>query len=289
MYRFPADSIPTPSSKLIVAMALLSGWTVGAAIARDLPGRDDILARALERARLYADGRVEAGFTSELLEVTEKLDASGKVGEREELVSQVEPLPGFPGYSTERLVTRNGRRLTPQEEQEEEKRRAKLIQDLQRGKPPDDSEQQRVVFDERLMARYDFELEGIVPDRERTSFVLRFQPKSGNLPEETRFDRALNKAEGEIWVDTETYEISKVHFRLREPIGIWWGMIGSIRALEGTVDRAPAEGGYWMPSRAEFYLNGRIFFMNLNRRNTKEWKSYRLAVQTADSARPGPR
>ena len=104
--------------------------------------------------------------------------------------------------------------------------------------------------------------------------MLAYRPKEGKLPVQRRIDRVLNKAEGRIWVDQESYEVSRVEFELKEKVKLWWGFIGSIQEVKGTVQRQEVDSGVWFPTGFDLYLEGRIFFRSLHSRQQVRWVEF---------------
>lgn len=237
------------------------------------PDLDALLRRALERSQWYEDQQVELRYAFELERISEKLDKHGVVAEREELLYHVEPVPA--GAQVERLVRRDGRELSDSEAREEERRTAELRRDLASGKERRGRQQERVIFNEKLVAKYQFTLRGREQVGDREALRIDFRPRSGKLPVENRMDLALNKAEGAIWVDEGSAEIVKVSFELKEKIPIWWGLLGNVSSAKGSIERSEVEPGIWMPRRFEIYLNGRILFSSLHRQERIVWNNFR--------------
>jgi hypothetical protein len=240
----------------------------------------EILERALEKSRWYQEQKIETKYTFRIERTSEKLDESGDVKKRETTVYTSLP---FDDFTFERLESRDGRPLDEKELKKEEERQRKFEEQIQEGKKPKD-ENQRVVFDEKLVRKYRFEFEGTKSHRGRDVFVLSYVPRSEELPVENRMDYALNKAEGEIWIDTENYEVCRATFQLREKVKLWWGLIGSISDMAGTIERVELEDGLWMPEKFELYMNGRILFSSLHRREEIQWSGFRKYGAAADSA-----
>lgn len=230
-----------------------------------------ILAAALEVAERYQGEEARARFAHRVHTVSEKLDGEGEVVSSETTLKEAVPIQGF---IFEELVEKDGKPLSPDERKSEDKRRQAFLKEIRRGRNPNEAERQRVFFDQKLVDKYHFDLLGIEERNNRKSFVLAFKPKAENLPVETRMDRALNKAEGQIWIDCEEYEISYVYFELRERIRIWWGLVGSISEMRGSVERAKVSEDIWLPSRFDIYLNGRILFRSLHRKEFIEWSDF---------------
>jgi hypothetical protein len=248
---------------------------------RTLPEVEKILAAALEVAEQYQREEARARFTHRVRTSSEKLDGNGEVVSTETTLKDAVPIQGF---IFEELVEKDGRPLNADEKKSEEKRKQEFLKQIREGQDPNEAERQRVFFDQKLIDKYHFDLLGVEERNGRQSFILAFKPKADNLPVETRMDRALNKAEGQIWIDCEEYEISYVHFELRERIRIWWGLIGSISKMRGTVERTKVSEDIWLPSKFDIYLNGRIFFRSLHRQETIEWSDFR-PIESAGTMR----
>ena len=264
----------------VLPIAICGCWiTCTVAISETLPSVEEILGKSVERARWYKTELIEERFASRLIRVSDKLGGDGAVVESETLEYEIEPLHEYPGYTFDRLVRKNGQSLSEKEVTGEVERKDKLLEELARGNEQKAAEDKRVEYDEKLLGRYNFELVGLNQDGSRPAFVIAFQPKSGNLPVRKRIDRALNKAEGEIWVDAKTFEVARVAFRLTEKVNIGWGLLGSIGELSGEVNRRPVDGDIWMADEIQFFLNGRVFFSNLHRRETLNWSDFRFVLK----------
>jgi len=118
--------------------------------------------------------------------------------------------------------------------------------------------------------------------------VLAYRPKEGKLPVNRRIDRALNKAEGRIWVDQESYEVSRIEFILKEKVKLWWGLIGSIQEVKGTVQRQEVDPGVWFPTGFDLYLKGRIFFRSLHSRQQVRWSEFDRVTSSVTEAVESP-
>lgn len=248
-----------------------------------LPGVEKILAAALEVAERYEGEEVRARFSHRVRTSSEKLDDDGKVVSAETTRKRALPIQGF---LFEELIEKDGRPLSPDEKESEEERKQEFLEQIREGRDPNEDERQRVFFDQKLIDKYEFDLLGIKERANRKSFVLSFRPKAGDLPVETRMDRALNKSEGEIWIDCDEYELSFVRFELREKIRIWWGFVGSISEMRGSVERTKVSEGIWLPAKFALYLNGKIFFRALHRQETIEWSDFQPVKQTTKERSP---
>ncbi len=251
----------------------------------DRPTVDSIVAKALQRNQANLEADAESGFTFRVFSVQEKLAKDGSVEEKKTKLYQVIPMQGA---SFDRLLEEDGVPLTQSQSAEEDRRQRKFREKLRRGEKPDEGRQE-VAFDENLVAKYDFSLLGSEELRGRTAYLLGYKPKSGDLPVRNRMDQALNKAEGKIWIDARTYEVARVEFELKEKVSLWWGLIGNISELEGRVERVPVGSGVWLPESVDIYLNGRILFTSLHRRQSLRFSDFReFAADAAEARQSGP-
>ena len=90
-----------------------------------------------------------------------------------------------------------------------------------------------VAFDDELLGRYTLETAGVRALEDRDCYVVRFEPKPGKLAVRKTIDRALNQAEGLLWIDVETFEVARIEFELRQKVSLWWGIMGSVTKMSG--------------------------------------------------------
>lgn len=264
-------SIPTVmnllGSLLIASASLL-------AASGNPPTAEEILQKALQRAEWAEEQNFRGRYRFQYLTTNEKLNGKGEVQEEETRLYESIPIDDS---AFERLVEKDGRPLKNKERLKEDRREAEFREKLNQGKPPEEDENKRMVFDEDLINRFRFEVQARETVNGLDCWALSFEPRQGDLPVRRRIDRTLNKSAGRIWVDTETNEIVRVRFRLLEKVSLWWGMIGSISRLEGTVDRSPIASDDWFPTQVEFYLKGRILFNSLHFRQRIHWSGFKEA------------
>jgi hypothetical protein len=174
-----------------------------------------------------------------------------------------------------RLIARNGRPLSETDQVGEHKRERAFLERIKRGQAPTaDVPADEITFDAELVSRYAFTQEGTESVGGRAAYRLSFEPRPGRLPIRRKIDRALNRSRGKIWIDSETYEIARVHFELINPVRVWWGIAGSINDLRGEFNRFPLTDDVWMPEQLESYLDLRVLFRSTRRQETITWTAF---------------
>ncbi len=249
------------------------------------PSVEEILERAIEVQRQHEEAGNEVKYNYELLSVTEKLDKNGDVKEVEKHLFESSHIENI---AYERLVEKNGKSLTQKELKREAKRERNFRKKLAKGEAQHNDAEERVTFDEELIARYDFELDDVRDVFGRKTYIVSYRPKPGKLQEKKRMDRLLNKTTGSLWIDAETFQIARVEFELAERVKLWWGMLGSISKMKGTFMRHPVSEDIdiWLPERANFYIQGRVLFRSLHVREKVFWSDFARRRQLKIAASP---
>lgn len=253
--------------------------------AKPLPPAQEIIDRMIDRARRAEEKKLAEQYTYEQQTVIEKLDASGAVKEREERVYQPVAL-GSERYL--RLVKKNGRPPNGKdlkEEQEREKQfRQRLDERRRKGKKDGDD----IRFDSELTSRFRGEVLGREHVNGRWAYLIRFEPKSRDLPVRRRLDRLLNKLAGRLWVDEEDYTIVRGEGRLLEPVRVGLGLLASFQKLDITAEQTRLEDGLWLPVRLDALVQGRVIFNTIHQRQALRWREFRRVEPPRPQPATGP-
>ncbi len=259
---------------------ILLALAIQTAVAEPELTADEILQKAIDVQKQHEDAGNEVKYDYDLVSVTEKLDKRGEVKKVEEHLYRSDHIEGV---AYERLVEKDGRELTDKELEKERRREEKFRKKLAKGQAKHNDADDRVPFDEELLSRYDVERVDVRPVDGRECYVLWFEPKPGKLPVKKTVDRALNKAEGHIWIDTESFEIARIEFELQEKIRLWWGMMGSISKMSGRFQRHPMPDDIWLPERFDFYMKARMLFRSIHVRQQIVWNDFEKRNKTIAS------
>ena len=274
-----------PRLALLPILAICAVGTVAVEAVAPEDGEPDVRAivvEAVERmdaAQQAAAGDYRALVTSE----SREFDGRGEV--EEETRVEWESIP-IDGARFSRRIAIDGRPLTAEEQTRETEREAAFRERLRRlraGEIEPEENQNQIIFDEELVARYDMTLEGEEPFRNRPSYRIAFAPRDGDLPVRRQIERALNKARGRIWVDRETHEIARLEFELIDRVRLWWGLVGTIHRFRGSLDRGPVLDGRWANLQSESYSDVRVFFSRSRQASIQRWRDY---AWIGDSATP---
>lgn len=245
---------------------------------------EQIVSRAIKQANWLRDQKLEQKYTFMELAIREELTRDGRIKTRDVRRSKMYPVEGV---LHGRVIERNGQPLSPEEEEAEDRREQDLRRRIASGEIEEKKDANRLEFDQELIGRYRIALaEKKIVDG-RSTHVFTFEPKSGRLPIRKHIDYALNKSGGKIFIDAETFEIARVEFRLIEPVRLWWGLLGKLRQVEGSVERKPLEDGSWAPTEFNMYLNMRILFSNKHYRRQSQWSDHRPWPEPAEEAADG--
>jgi len=248
-----------------------------------LPPADEIVARAVERARQAKERGLEDGYSYRMEYSVEKLTPAGEVEERVDDVYRLVRVGGRPYLE---LVSRDGRELTAEEHEQERERRREFEEAIrEQGEAPE--ERERIEFDGDLVSRYDAELLGVEAVEGRPAYALRYSPRPGRLPDRRRIDKVLNRSRGKIWIDRETYEVARLEFEMTDRVRFLW-FLGSVSELRGFYVRQPVDG-VWLPDRGEMYLHARMLFRTSRRRQAARWVGFEKRSRGGDPAEAGER
>ena len=269
--RFGSRRGLLPMLVLLCAGAAVGAWPVN-------PQDDDTQVRSLvveaiermnEELQTVA-GRYRALVTSE----DREFDGDGAITEESRVEWEVVPVDGA---TFRRRLAMDGQPLTEEQRVREAEREAAFrerLHQLRAGEIEPQRNENAIEFNEELVSRYDLTLDGEEALRGRPSYRIAFAPRDGDLPVRRPMDRALNKARGRIWIDSETREVARVEFELIDRVRLWWGLVGTIHHFRGSMDRGPVLDGIWASLQDENYADLRFFFSRSRQASMRRWHAY---------------
>lgn len=256
------------------AVVLLEAWSSFGETAGSDADADPIIERMFERGERYNNDQFRGTYGASLTRVDRRVDGEGNVQEEQTVEYEVIPIEG--GYF-ERQVSIDGRSLDDGERIEEGEREAEFREHMRRireGVESPEENENTINVNEELFARYTVTLEGEEFLRGRRNYRLAFHPREGRLPVHRSIDRALNRSRGHLWIDLETYEPSRLEFKLNGKVRLWWGLLGTIHEVYGVVDREPVLNELWAKTRQEVYADVRVFFSRSRRIQIGQWRDF---------------
>ena len=262
---------------LVVSALVFMGWIEAGGVASRTAVQDDagwIVDRMLERGERYGNDRFRAPYRARLIQVDRRLNETGEV--QRERTSEYEMVPVECAHFERRVAT-EGRPLREAERVREAEREREFREELRCG--PDAGgtsgrNENAINVNEELFSRYMVELDGEETRRGRPTYRLRFRPREGGLPVRRGIDRALNRSNGRLWIDRETFEPVRLEFELNARVRLWWGVLGAIYEARGVVEREPVFDDVWARTRQEIYTDMRIFFSRRRQASVREWRDF---------------
>lgn len=232
-----------------------------------------LVRKALDRAAWNEEQDFASRSRSRMTKNVRRFDKHGEVTEEDDGDYEVVPIDRVP---FERRLTIHDRPLSDEERGWEDEREMEFREALRRSRESGDEpeREEEIVFNEELLARYTFTLEGEAQLRGRASYRVSFQPRAGHLPAPRAIDHALNKARGTIWIDRETYEAARIEFELTDKVRLWWGLLGTIRRARGSLDRGPVLDEAWATIQYETYTDTRVIFKSTRRAEYRQWRDF---------------
>ena len=233
-----------------------------------------LILKALDRVTRNEEQDFASRSRVRMTKNVRRFDEHGEVTEEDHGDYEVVPIEGVP---FERRLTVNDRPLSDEERGWEDEREAEFREELRRSREGGDEperEEEDIVFNEELVARYTFTLEGEEQLRNRASYRVSFRPRAGHLPVRRRIDHALNKARGTVWIDRETHEAARIEFELIDKVRLWWGLLGTLSRARGSLDRGPVLDETWAMIQFETYTDTRVVFKPTRRAELRQWRDF---------------
>lgn len=266
---------------LILAVVVSTLLGASLAASEPLPKAEEVLKKAVARAKWEKKAGLEQQWAATQRSVQEKLAKDGRVEETTERLFQPVSVQGK-AYS--RLVAKNGKPLSADDQKKEAERERKFREaTAKKQKDPEADDDDDVEFDEALISRYNFAVIQQDTVGGRPAFELTFLPRPGvKLPEKKRMDRILNRLEGRVWIDSETYALVKLDMHLTEPTTLMAGL-GSVRSLDFLMEMAMVAPDVFAPTQVTISFEGRRLFSGMRVKQKAYFSDYRKVSELAEA------
>jgi hypothetical protein len=163
------------------------------------------------------------------------------------------------GEHVEKLVSRNGRPLTPDEAQKEEKRVEKVVREHQRKASAREDGDELTVSD--LLRVCQFVNARREPFHGGEALVYDFEPRPGAKPK-GRVESWIRKLRGRVLIDEQAQQILRLEARVEDPVKMGGGLVLSVRRGSSFVfEQALVNGEVWLPSAAEVSVSARFLLL----------------------------
>ena len=172
-------------------------------------------------------------------------DGDGRIKETATRTYEVTPIGE---RSVERLMSVNGKELSPSEREKEDKRFQKEVEEkIKRHEKKEQKDERARAKGEMEKEDDDVEIKDFLRVSEITSvrremfrghevIAFDFEPRKGFKPK-NRGEALVNKLAGTIWVDETAQQIARLEARLTDSFKIGGGMLASIGARRPQYDR----------------------------------------------------
>jgi hypothetical protein len=209
-------------------------------------------------------------------------DVTCSDGKTEVATSEILPLEGTP---YERVVSKNGKPLTPDEQRKEDDKYQKALRERREESPDErrariDKYEKERGFLKDLPNAYDFKLVGDDVVDGRPAWIVTLTPRPGFVPTAPHAD-LLKHIQGKLWIDKQDLQWARAEADVIDTISI-----GLILARIGpgakiTLDMDPVSHGLWMPH--EITINGVAKVLLVHNKNLDE----RLTFTNYHPSQPG--
>lgn len=237
-----------------------------------LPETGQLIERMVERAQRQDEEEAELAYESRIATSIDTLNGDGDVTKTEHTLHRRYPVAN---QLFEELIERNGQPLSEDERRAELDKRERFAREArQRAGRQDErvetNDERQVRLGWELIERYEASVIGVETIDNEPCWVLDFKPRDGKFPEETRFDRALNRSSGTLYVASRDYGLRRVEFQTDRSVRYLWGL-ATLRHASGQLDFERVEPDVWLPKRYNFGVDVRVFFSSRRQQIARKW------------------
>jgi hypothetical protein len=173
------------------------------------------------------------------------------------------------GTPYQRLIAVNGKPLSPAQNEQEQKKQEQAV--AQRRSESSQQRQERIAkyekdrkrdhaMMEQLTRAFDFKLIGQGRMRGFTVYVLKATPKPGYQPPNME-TQVLPGMQGELWIDTKTYQWVKVTARVIHPVSIE-GFLAQVEpGTQFELEKSPVGDDVWQVSHFAMKSQAKILYL----------------------------
>ncbi len=215
---------------------------------------EEIVRAAVTHAQSVSADSRRAGYSYTKQVVVEDLDTQGRITETKEKLFHFKS-----GLGSIEQIKINGRVACAAELKKEEERVARQGPQLVDGKTAKRDDHWEKYLTPELVTKYQFTLRERTFLHGRPTYVITFQPLSGNLPVRQISDRLLNQLAGTIWIDELEFEIARAQITAQSKVSLGGvlELLGSLKRFSFSLDRIRLADGIWFNRLANGDFEGR--------------------------------
>ncbi len=236
------------------------GWLF---LAASLCAQDpkEIIKRAMER-----DERNLAMLDTYMYErktIQKTYDKDGRLKEDNEDLHEVFHVDGA---EIERLLMKKGKPLSPKEEQAEQKRVDKEIAKIKNESPrerakrrgeTEKDKREEIEARKEVLDAFQFALVGEKAILGRKCWGIRGEPRPGFAGKGRRADQ-MKKVKGVVWVDQETYELTRMELDTHDTISFGWFLVRLQPGAKIRLDQTLVNNEVWLPKEIDIRADARL-------------------------------
>ena len=236
------------------------GWLF---LAASLCAQDpkEIIKRAMER-----DERNLAMLDTYMYErktIQKTYDKDGRIKEDNEDLHEVFHVDGS---EIERLLMKKGKALSPKEEQAEQKRVDKEIAKIKNESPrerakrrgeTEKDKREEIEARKEVLEAFQLELVGEKAILGRNCWGIRGTPRPGFTGKGRRADQ-MKKVKGVVWIDQETYELTRMELDTHETISFGWFLVRLQPGAKIRLDQTLVNNEVWLPKEIDIRADARL-------------------------------
>jgi hypothetical protein len=282
----------------ISAVALALGLVIATSVLdaqRPLPDQESFLKET--REHLQTDRTLQSSYVYVETRRELKLDKAGRT--TDESIKVFESYPGLPGQERwERLISENGRPLSPdalaKQDRERQKKAEEMVRRLaenatkERARQERDYQKFRRERDEMLndiFAVFDIRMTGREPVEGHDTIAFTLTPKPGAKPR-TREGEQARHFRVHAWVSEDDHELVKLEAEAIDNLSFGLGVLAKLhKGARLSFLRRKVNGEVWLPAVVNYQGSARVGLLFMLRRSgTSEFSGYRkYTVDTSSS------
>lgn len=237
---------------------------------------EQVVRKMLERGQGPQSANKQANYSYTKLSVTEEFNGKGQLKEKKEKLLQFES-----GYGRLSQLKLNGRALTGSEFRKQEQEALEARQHVTDSKNARRDDNWEKYINPELIAKYKYTMLGHEAVNGRVSYVIGFEPRSGDLPVNRLVDRLTNRLGGKVWIDEEDFEIARAQVALRGEVALWGGVLGNLRKCNFTVERTRVDDNVWFNTATNGEFEGRKLLEPTRIRTRSESSNFKKTERRA--------